>query len=390
MFSAVRARESGDLDVHLDSVVTQCETTAFSLLTLLSYLRADRDCVLYSARAHLALTRLIGKYFDGEDGEDIAAACISECAKTLSVYGLGFPLEPGSLATEPSPILCFDFSTLHSDDLLDENWLKLGKNLPSLEDREKLLTRRRFAATCCDKISVRAVPSSLRRQESQEDVGQLLWPAAPPFCRWLVSYSPILFPSARRILEIGSGMGLSGIVAARLARLYQPEAEVVLTDFNQVVLHNLEQNVRLNEDEELCKNVNKNSGMKATIVEKLDWDEYRASSSSSLLSTFSTPFDLIIGSDMICSNEDALGVAAALERLLCKPSGVAVFVLAPEDVRWGVGALHSALFDVGINHSCTQLEAEYVIGEEKGTVAGGYEKRLNVHFCAWECGNRHS
>jgi len=87
---------------------------------------------------------------------------------------------------------------------------------------------------------------------------------------------------------------------------------------------------------------------------------------------------------MICSNEDALGVAAALERLLCKPSGVAVFVLAPEDVRWGVGSLHSALFDVGIKHSCTQLEVEYVIGEEKGTVAGGYEKRLNVHVCMWE------
>lgn len=378
---ALLARESGELDAHLDSIVKQCETTASSLQSLLLHLKADRDCVLHSARVHLLLTRLIGKYFD-QDGEDIAAACVSECARTLSIYGLGFPLTPGSLASEPSPILNFDFSCLPNAALSDNNWQNLRKKIPLKEDLEKLLSLQLLAARCCNQIRVRAVPSSLRRQESQEDVGQLLWPAAPPFCRWLIFHSPILFPSSKRILEIGSGMGLSGIVAARLARLFNPKAEVVLSDFNEVVLHNLEQNVRLNEDEEFQNNTR--GDMKTTTIEKLDWDLLRTESAGTFSSTFQTPFDVIIGSDMICSDSDALGVAAALEKLLLKPGGVAVFVLAPEDVRWGVGALHSALAAVGIKHSCTQLEADFVVGEEKGTVGGGYESRLNVHVCIWD------
>jgi predicted nicotinamide N-methyase len=376
---AIQARESGNLDSILDLIISQRVTTV-SLQQLLVYLQADRDCVLYSARAHLALTRNIGYHFDNE-GEDIAAACVTECARILSIYGLGFPLESGSKACVPSPILDFDFSSVIKI-LEEKDWIDLQKTFFSTIDIELLNKNRKEAAQCCSKISVRAVPSYLKRQESQNDVGQLLWPAAPPFCRWLVAYSPILFPSSsHRILEIGSGMGLSGCVASRLARFYtntNNETEIVLTDFNPVVLHNLEQNIRLNDDT-------------STIIEKLDWDEFITRSefdseitlSNNSSTIFDKPFDIILGSDMICSNSDSHGVAKVLYNMLSKPNGIAVFCLAPEDVRWGVGKLSTELKALGMKHSCQQLNSIFVCGEEQGTIAGGYENRLNIHIATW-------
>ena len=71
------------------------------------------------------LTRIIGIHFDNE-GEDIAAACVTECARILSIYGLGFPLESGSKACVPSPILDFDFSSV-TKILEEKDWLDLQK-----------------------------------------------------------------------------------------------------------------------------------------------------------------------------------------------------------------------------------------------------------------------
>lgn len=87
------------------------------------------------------------------------------------------------------------------------------------------------------RISVLVRPVK-ERQQSQFDVGFQMWPAAVILSRWLCRNPHVL--GGRRVLEVGSGLGLCGIVAAHMA------ADVTLSDFNPVVLRALEASVALN------------------------------------------------------------------------------------------------------------------------------------------------
>lgn len=98
------------------------------------------------------------------------------------------------------------------------------------------------------------------RQHSQFDVGFVMWPAAVILSRLLCRHPELV--RGRRVLEIGAGLGLAGLVAARLqqrpAKLAEPAnrgsagsraggaASVTLSDFNPLVLRALEANVALN------------------------------------------------------------------------------------------------------------------------------------------------
>lgn len=76
------------------------------------------------------------------------------------------------------------------------------------------------------------------RQQSQFDVGFQMWPAAIILSRWLCRNPDVL--RGRRVLEVGSGLGLAGLVAAHIAD------DVTLSDFNPAVLRVLEANAALN------------------------------------------------------------------------------------------------------------------------------------------------
>lgn len=98
------------------------------------------------------------------------------------------------------------------------------------------------------------------RQHSQFDVGFVMWPAAVILSRLLCRHPELV--RGRRVLEIGAGLGLAGLVAARLqqapAKPPKPAASqgsaggrggaasVTLSDFNPLVLRALEANVALN------------------------------------------------------------------------------------------------------------------------------------------------
>lgn len=76
------------------------------------------------------------------------------------------------------------------------------------------------------------------RQHSQFDVGFQMWPAAVILSRYLCRHPEVI--RGRRVLEVGAGLGLCGLVAAHFA------TAVTLSDFNPVVLRALEGNVALN------------------------------------------------------------------------------------------------------------------------------------------------
>ncbi|CAM9842640.1 unnamed protein product, partial [Ectocarpus sp. 13 AM-2016] len=113
-----------------------------------------------------------------------------------------------------------------------------------------------------ERISVLVRPVK-QRQHSQFDVGFVMWPAAIILSR-LLCRNPSLV-RGRRVLEIGAGLGLAGLVAARIqqvpssasnaslaglacsnggtivgSRSDVAEASVTLSDFNPLVLRALE------------------------------------------------------------------------------------------------------------------------------------------------------
>lgn len=145
----------------------------------------------------------------------------------------------------------------------------------------------------CDGESISILVRPVKeRQHSQFDVGFVMWPAAVILSR-LLCRDPNLV-RGRRVLEVGAGLGLAGLVAARIQRsrplvpslsreggggpVYDDGAvaSVTLSDFNPVVLKALEANVALNADRsERTKAAAEGAGGgRATVhVRHLDWDK---------------------------------------------------------------------------------------------------------------------
>eukprot|EP00667_Euglena_gracilis_P024401 EG_transcript_28047 len=88
-------------------------------------------------------------------------------------------------------------------------------------------------------FSFGAVPLRLRLLRSSctdyDLTGQVVWPACYALCNYILRH-PHVF-QGKRVLELGSGAGLSGLLAAQFC------ASIVLTDGNEVVLNLLSQNV---------------------------------------------------------------------------------------------------------------------------------------------------
>ncbi len=228
-----------------------------------------------------------------------------------------------------------------------------------------------------------------KRMESQADVGQVLWPAAEIMSRWAASgvCSQWQRRGYKSVLELGAGMGLTGLLIAH----YMPQ--VVLTDFNPVVLRNLHYNAVLNTVHQGTQEAQPRSQDTGTaralpsvfpkehtvLVRRLDWSlpnsrdpplsavrealpPLPAGSSGPQGSRVQSTewgadlhpdldgcdsFDVIIGSDMICCREDAEHVAKAVSQWL-SASGTAYFMLPPSRVRWGVQFFQPAAEALGL------------------------------------------
>ena len=79
-----------------------------------------------------------------------------------------------------------------------------------------------------------------RRMGGQADTGYVNWPAATILARWLALHPQTV--AGKSVMEIGAGLGLCGLVAARWAE------EVLLTDYNLACLERLQRHVELNRD----------------------------------------------------------------------------------------------------------------------------------------------
>ena len=205
----------------------------------------------------------------------------------------------------------------------------------------------------------------------QSAVGYVLWSAAIIQSRWLCAHPS--FALDQDVLELGAGVGLSGIVASRLARI------CVLTDFNDAVIANLAANVRLNAGEEDVFGLPCATAPSCRVsVRKLDWTQFQQeksveeggdenSAADWLRPLPGTSFERIVGSDIICCAEDVPALCGVLSHFLARTSTARCnFIVPTSDHRWGIQDFVPALLALGLDvkhrpllHSRVYKDAEY-------------------------------
>ena len=250
----------------------------------------------------------------------------------LSCQGIAFPMATVlDVDTNPTPdeapskLPNFYSFPINRDDTKSE-----GKEL---SDEAKELEYAR--------IIIRSVPGSTCGI-GQQSVGHYLWPSATILSRYLCR-SPCLV-EGKSVLEIGAGVGMLGLVCARLHA-----TSVCLTDVFQPILDNLYMNVQLNRsDFESLFQDTPNLSEPAAIpqdcdvsVKSLDWYKIGNQTRSDALDE-KQKFDLIVGSDLICSVQCAYGVVDSIHNYLSM-DGIAVIVNPIEKHRWGVDKLLPSL-----------------------------------------------
>jgi predicted nicotinamide N-methyase len=181
-----------------------------------------------------------------------------------------------------------------------------------------------------------------------------MWPSAVALSRWLMTN-----PSAvcgKRVLEIGAGCGLTGLVAARLQKQWDADSSnvldqqqqqrqgVIISDFNTTVLQNLQHNVVLNSVDDICN------------VVGLDFYQQSGTASSwkGMDGAARDQVDVVLAADMICQLSDAVGAANTVHDALL-PGGTGIVVCADAAHRFGVDRFHAECQRVGLETSVQDL-----------------------------------
>ena len=292
--------------------------------------------------AHLCLSRIIKLDMfsidccqDSEENQDTVIE-IQDLAAEIASYSKSFPLPA-------SPFL--------HEDLLAR--LPLVFNIHPVPHPG---SNRKDGDSAATTILIHQVTE---RQSAQKDVGFVMWPSAVVLSRWLVSNPDEV--RGKRVLELGSGCGLTGLVAAKILRDSEPRegskrsladtvsrpaastnkpspsGRVILSDFNETVVKNLRGNIALNRLEGVAE------------AEGLDF--YQQDPGGNGWVTVdgierTEGADLVIAADVICQPEDAFATARTIASALnegCK----AVVVSADSKHRSGVEKLEEACAAAG-------------------------------------------
>lgn len=141
---------------------------------------------------------------------------------------------------------------------------------------------------------------TIRMADQLDSVGLTSWQAGFMLADF-ISANPELFED-RKCLELGSGVGLTGIVLAKLAR---PQ-RLCLTDYTHEVLANMRTNAAIN-------------GLPELEILQLDWEQFE---SDSLDDDEVIPFypDVILAADCVYDTGLVEKLCIVLRKLLSRPS----------------------------------------------------------------------
>lgn len=180
-----------------------------------------------------------------------------------------------------------------------------------------------------------------------------MWPSAVALSRWLVSNPDEV--RNKKVLELGAGCGLVGLVAAAIISrdisvdcTKQEAAAVTLSDFNDVVVRNIQQNISLNGLGDIARG--EGLDFSQQIADLDGWKDTSGAQQNQV--------DLVVAADIICQKEDAFAAARSIFCAL-RDGGKAIVVSADADHRFGVECFHAACTQLGLNVSIKAVNEMY-------------------------------
>jgi len=161
------------------------------------------------------------------------------------------------------------------------------------------------------------------RQEadnSENGLGWKLWDSSAILSRWIYENHEIFH--GKTVLELGSGCGLVGIVAAHYAR------HVTFSDYLPALLDNLLYNIGFNFPPPPPSPSTNSNFHPSTEVVKIDWDEIDDDSKPPVTMNYTT-FDIIIGSDLVYQFMDPGNLVKVIVKYLSGKPGSHVYLVLP-------------------------------------------------------------
>ncbi|KAL0221266.1 hypothetical protein RCL1_001120 [Eukaryota sp. TZLM3-RCL] len=177
-------------------------------------------------------------------------------------------------------------------------------------------------------------------------LGSGLWDAAIIFSRFIYENSHIF--ENKTIIELGCGVGLCSIVAARFG------SSVIATDYMQSILDNLNYNIQLNDytDKDLPPLIKGRPDVASIMMTRLlDW-----TCPEEVCHSLPKP-DIIIGSELTYSTLNIHDLAKTLD-LLAKPTTVFYEILSTD--REGVGEFLDVIKSRGWTVSINPVPERYM------------------------------
>ncbi|KAG6609519.1 putative methyltransferase [Phytophthora cinnamomi] len=269
------------------------------MLLLLAKTVVDEDNATFIARigAHPLLMRLMEH--ENEDIQEAAAEVVTSC--TSSPSAITFPHRVRQVGE------------------VERLW---PRGVPLPFDTRDNAPKNEDGTQGTLEVLIRQVPT---RMTGQRKTGYLLWGAAFVLARWIHMHRELF--EGKSVIEVGSGLGLGGIVAARYA------THTTLTDYQSDTCTALEYNVQLNKPF-----THEFDPTKPEVkVAHLDWDLTE--------SIEAVPkAEVVIASDIICEPSTAEGFLRVVRHhVIGNPNGVAYLMNANSHSRFGVIHLHALL-----------------------------------------------
>ncbi|KAL7463285.1 hypothetical protein ACHAXS_003659 [Conticribra weissflogii] len=197
--------------------------------------------------------------------------------------------------------------------------------------------------------------------EIWQSTGLTLWKASEHLCRYLVGHRHELRGGGegKRILELGAGLGLVGILAHRIVAS-SPKSRVVITDGDTEALVYLRRNVERNRvkrgraDDE--SNDQSNDHVGEVACRQLLWG--RDTSLAFLERQRGEKFDVVLASDVVYSQVIIRPLWETVQCLL-DPKGIFVFAYARREVPATMEDVLAAAEEAGFRYEmCEESDEE--------------------------------
>lgn len=166
----------------------------------------------------------------------------------------------------------------------------------------------------------------LARESDRLPYGVMLWPASIALAHDIMSRSQEL--RGKRVLELGAGTGIPGIVAAAMG------AQVLQVDRSEVALH-------------VCRlNIERNRATNITL-QHVDWNDFHSEE----------PFDLILGADVLYATSMHDRLRAICDEYLAPGGHVALADPLRTQSLSMLGAMESSGWRVSLAKWTIEVEA---------------------------------